>query len=63
MSTRKITSKHVTCPRCGARPYRDCISERIPSCNTLGGGWGGGVCKRPHKERTAEAKARMAGRS
>ena len=45
------TAKPVPCPRCLARPGRDCISARIPSANSYGGGWGGATTARPHAER------------
>ena len=53
-----------TCPECGARPGRPCKGSRIPSCNTLGGGWGGPVDrKRPHDARYAARRAWLAAQS
>ena len=48
----KIKTVNVPCPTCEARPGRDCNSLRMPSCNSLGGGWGGaGTLDRPHPAR------------
>jgi hypothetical protein len=58
---KRITSKMVTCPYCGARPGRSCKGERIPSANSFGGGWGGPPPrKNSHHERIALAKERQA---
>ena len=58
---KRITSKMVHCPYCGARPGRSCKGERIPSANSFGGGWGGPPPrKNSHPERIAEAKQRQA---
>ena len=48
----------VRCPKCDARPGRQCMGTRIPSSNTLGGGWGGPVTlSRSHTERVQHARA------
>jgi hypothetical protein len=53
----RFATKRVPCPQCGARPGRDCISTRIPSANSFGGGWGGyQALSRSHSERVAEAR-------
>ena len=55
---RRFSTKKVRCPRCGARPGRDCISSRIPSANSFGGGWGGyPTLDRSHSERVSEARS------
>jgi len=57
---KRITSKMVTCPYCGARPGRLCKGERIPGANTFGGGWGGPPPRQtPHPARVALAKERQ----
>ena len=51
-------TKKVPCPKCGARPGRPCMSSRIPSANSFGGGWGGPVAmSRSHSERVQAGKA------
>ncbi|MCK4718612.1 MAG: hypothetical protein KAT70_08085 [Thermoplasmata archaeon] len=46
------TAKSFPCPKCGARPGRECKGTRIPSANSYGGGWGGpSTLSRPHDER------------
>ena len=47
----------VKCPKCGASYKRSCVSSRIPSANTLGGGWGGPpALSRSHPERVQARK-------
>lgn len=44
--------RSVKCPRCYAASGRACTSAKIPSQNTLGGGWGGyPALDRSHPER------------
>ena len=51
-------TKNFICPRCGALPGRDCRGSRVPSHNTLGGGWGGPpTLSRSHTERVQARKA------
>ena len=51
----------VACPTCDALPGKPCTSLRIPSANTLGGGWGGyPPTKRPHEARYDERRRYLA---
>ena len=55
--SRRIKTIDVDCPVCDARPGRRCRSLRIPSANTLGGGWGGPhELSRSHKLRVEARK-------
>lgn len=55
------TSLAFTCPECGAVPGKPCKGSRIPSANTLGGGWGGPPPrKRPHDARLARRREWLA---
>lgn len=48
----EIQKRTVTCPECGARAGKRCLSSRIPGPNTFGGGWGGPpYLDRAHKAR------------
>lgn len=52
----EVEKRAVNCPNCGARRGRPCVSSRIGSANSFGGGWGGySHLDRAHAERRAEA--------
>ncbi len=55
-----IRTLSVQCPKCDAKPGRPCMGTRIPSCSTMGGGWGGPVTlSRSHTERVQHARAQV----
>ena len=61
MATPRLTERQrrsVVCPVCDARIGRPCVSSRIPSAASFGGGWGGyPALDREHPARVAEARA------